>query len=142
MSSRTAIVRDLLLTFAPPRGMQGITMPTALRSYWVYILSSRSRTLYTGMTNDLELRVKQHKEKIADGFTSKYNINRLVCFEGYNDVKEAIFREKQIKAWDRYTRVALIESMNPAWDDLSADWYLPNDGAVRRDSEKQVPRSS
>ena len=87
------------------------------------MLSSRSRNLYTGITNDLAKRVKQHKDKSADGFTAKYNINRLVHFEEFRDVNAAIAREKQIKGWDRAKRVALIEDDNPAWDDLSDGWY-------------------
>jgi putative endonuclease len=87
------------------------------------MLSSRSRNLYTGNTNDLANRVKQHKDKSADGLTAKYNINRLVHFEEFRDVNAAIAREKQIKGWDRAKRVALIEEDNPAWDDLSDGWY-------------------
>ena len=95
------------------------------RKYFVYIMSNPSRTLYTGLTNSLRRRVRQHKEKLIDGFTAKYNITRLVYFESHEDVHRAIEREKQIKAWTRAKRVALIESKNPKWDDLSRECDLP-----------------
>jgi putative endonuclease len=88
-----------------------------MRQYWVYILSSNSRTLYTGTTNNLELRLAQHRQGLV-GFTAKYRINRLVYFETTNDVMAAIAREKQIKSWTRAKRMALITLMNPGWDDL------------------------
>jgi putative endonuclease len=88
-----------------------------MRQYWVYIMASRSRTLYTGVTNDLEVRVAQHRLG-KNGFTAKYRITRLVYYETTEDVWVAIAREKQIKAWTRAKRLALIESVNGAWDDL------------------------
>lgn len=94
------------------------------RQYYVYIMTNRSRTLYTGMTNNLERRVYDHKNKITPGFTSKYNIDRLVYYEATNDVHVAIEREKQIKGWLRAKKITLIESVNPHWRDLSADWKL------------------
>jgi len=93
-----------------------------MKTYYVYIMTNRSRTLYTGMTNDLKRRVYEHKHKLSPGFTAKYNINRLVYFEETTDVKTAITREKQIKGWLRAKKFALIESVNPAWRDLSAEW--------------------
>jgi putative endonuclease len=93
-----------------------------MRHYYVYVLSSWSRVLYVGVTNDLERRVYQHKHKLVPGFTSKYNISRLVHYEETTDVREAIAREKQIKGWTRRKKAALIEASNPAWVDLSADW--------------------
>ncbi len=75
--------------------------------------------LYTGVTNDLENRVFQHKAKQIDGFTKKYNIHRLVYFEAFGDIRDAIAREKQIKGWLRAKKVALIESVNPRWRELS-----------------------
>jgi putative endonuclease len=92
------------------------------RKYFVYILTNRSKTLYTGMTNNLNRRIVEHKTHINPGFTSKYNINRLVYFEEWLDPRSAIAREKQIKGWLRAKKVALIESMNPEWNDLAADW--------------------
>jgi putative endonuclease len=89
-----------------------------VKSYFVYILSSASGVLYTGVTNNLKKRVMQHKQKLVAGFTKKYNVNRLVCFEIFHDVRAAIAREKQIKSWRREKRVALIESNNPKWVDL------------------------
>ncbi|MES2356399.1 MAG: GIY-YIG nuclease family protein [Pseudomonadota bacterium] len=88
------------------------------RQYYVYILSSKSRKLYVGVTNDLVKRVYQHKEKLVDGFTKQYQIDRLVYFEETPDVLSAIGREKQIKGWLRAKKVALIEASNPLWDDL------------------------
>jgi putative endonuclease len=95
------------------------------RRYFVYIMSNPSRTLYTGLTNSIRRRVREHREKRADGFTARYNITRLVYFESFGDVHNAIEREKQIKAWTRAKRVALIESVNPKWDDLSREWDQP-----------------
>jgi putative endonuclease len=87
--------------------------------YYVYIMASRSRVLYTGMTSDLQRRVYQHKQRLLPGFTSRYNVTRLVYFEETMDVREAIAREKQIKGWLRQKKVALIEDINPMWNDLS-----------------------
>lgn len=86
-------------------------------------MTNASRTLYTGVTNDLERRVYEHKNKLVPGFTAKYNITRLVYFEGSQDVVAAIAREKQIKGWLRARKVALIESVNPRWRDLSTDLF-------------------
>jgi len=93
------------------------------KRYYVYIMASRSRNLHTGITNSLERRVLQHKQGSAEGFTRKYRIYRLVYFESFDDVRQAIRREKQIKAWRREKKVTLIEAGNPTWDDLAADWY-------------------
>jgi putative endonuclease len=94
-----------------------------VKQYYVYILASRSRNLYVGVTNELERRVYEHKQKLVPGFTTKYNIERLVYFEVTEDVHSAIFREKQIKVWLRSRKVSLIESVNPTWDDLSGSWF-------------------
>ena len=93
------------------------------KRYYVYIMTSPSGTLYTGMTNDLKRRVYQHKHKLIPGFTAKYNVTRLVHYEETSDVKSAIAREKQIKGWVRRKKIALIESENPKWQDLSEGWY-------------------
>jgi putative endonuclease len=95
------------------------------RRYFVYILTNPSRTLYTGMTNSLRRRVREHKLKSTPGFAAKYNITRLVYVESFVDVRNAIEREKQIKAWTRAKRIALVESTNPRWDDLSREWDQP-----------------
>jgi len=108
-------------------------MDMQARQYFVYILSSRSRTLYTGVTGDLVTRVYQHKQGTADGFTRQYNVHRLVYFEEFGTAGEAIAREKQIKGWLRAKKIGLIESMNPAWDDLSAMWYAEDRGAQQRE---------
>ena len=94
-------------------------LPTDDVTYYVYIVASRSRVLYTGLTNDLERRVFEHKNKLTPGFTAKYNVDRLVYFEDTGDVLAAIAREKQVKAWTRAKRVALIESTNSDWRDLA-----------------------
>ncbi len=93
------------------------------RSYYVYIMTNRTRTLYTGVTNNLQRRVYEHKHKVNQGFTSKYNINQLVYYEETNSIHVAIAREKEIKNWLCRHEVALIETMNPTWRDLSTDWY-------------------
>ena len=94
-----------------------------MRQYYVYIMTNRSKTLYTGVTNDLLRRVYEHKNKMVEGFTKKYNITKLVYYEDTNDVEEAIAREKQIKGWLRRKKIALIESINPEWKDLSEEWF-------------------
>jgi putative endonuclease len=91
-----------------------------MRRYFVYILSSVSRTLYIGVTNDIERRVREHKQGLVPGFAAKYRISRLVYVEETTDVRAAIAREKQIKAWRRAKKIELIESVNPDWKDLSA----------------------
>ena len=95
------------------------------RTYYVYLMASKSRTLYVGVTNHLRRRVHEHKEKLLKGFTSKYNISRLVHFEATNDIRAALGREEEIKAWRRQKKVALIEAANPEWRDLSDAWTLP-----------------
>ena len=92
------------------------------KRYYVYIMASRSRTLYTGVTNDVYRRALQHKKGEVEGFTKRYNINRLVHYEEFKYVDNAIKREKQIKAWTRAKRLALIQSENPTWQDLADGW--------------------
>jgi putative endonuclease len=94
------------------------------RQYFVYIITNKSRTLYTGVTNNLERRVYEHKNKLVPGFTSRYNIRTLVYFEETPDVISAIAREKQIKGWLRSKKISLIEAVNPQWIDLSAEWFV------------------
>ncbi len=89
------------------------------RLYAVYIATNASRTLYTGVTNDLQRRMFEHREGKAPGFTQQYRIRRLVYFETTPDVQAAIAREKQIKGWLRTKKIALIESVNPGWEDLT-----------------------
>jgi putative endonuclease len=99
--------------------------------YYVYIMTNKSRTLYTGMTNDLERRVYEHKHKLIKGFTSKYNITKLVWYETLSTPDEAIEWEKRIKGWLRSKKIALIESMNPNWEDLSQTWWADRDSSLR-----------
>ena len=93
--------------------------------YYVYIMASQRGTLYTGVTNDLGRRMYEHKHKLGSQFTKKYNVSKLVYYESTQDVLSAIAREKQIKAWRRNKRAALIESVNPYWVDLAEQWYNP-----------------
>lgn len=90
-----------------------------MREYYVYIMTNRSGTLYTGMTSNLKRRVYEHKEKLISGFTKKYNIDRLVWYDVTTDVKAAIAYEKKIKGWLRKKKIKLIESKNPEWNDLA-----------------------
>lgn len=92
------------------------------RQYFVYIMANKGGVLYVGVTSELEARIYQHKNKLLDGFTKRYNVTRLVYFEASNDVVAAIAREKQIKGWRRSKKIALIESMNSDWRDLSEGW--------------------
>ncbi|MBR5806652.1 MAG: GIY-YIG nuclease family protein [Oscillospiraceae bacterium] len=92
--------------------------------YYVYILSNwNNQVIYIGVTNNLERRIYEHKNKLIDGFTKKYNIDKLVYFEETTDVKAAIEREKQLKCWKREKKNILINSINPEWNDLSISWY-------------------
>jgi putative endonuclease len=100
-----------------------VTMPDY--DYYVYIMASKSRVLYTGMTNNLFARVLEHKSNQIEGFTKRFRVHRLVYFESFNYVLSAITREKEIKHWVRQRRVALIESKNPTWEDLAERWFTP-----------------
>ena len=90
--------------------------------YYVYIMASYRGTLYTGVTNDLTRRVFEHRERIVDGFTKKYNVTKLVYYEVTSDIRSAIAREKQIKGWRRSRKVALVEASNPYWVDMAEEW--------------------
>ena len=93
-------------------------------SHYVYIMTNHLTTvLYIGATNDLERRVFEHKKKFAEGFTKKYNVDRLVYFEETDDRTAALERERQLKGWLRRRKAELVETMNPQWRDLSADWF-------------------
>jgi len=93
------------------------------KQYYVYMMSNKSGTFYTGMTNNLERRVFEHKNKLVGGSTKRYNINRLLYFDSTDDVGYAIEREKQIKGMLRSKKVELIKSINPTMGDLSKDWF-------------------
>ena len=103
-----------------------------MKEYAVYILSNHARTLYTGVTNDLERRVREHKRGEETGFTTRYRIHRLVYFEAHRDVRDALRREKTIKGWTRTKKVALIEEANAGWLDLAVhlDEPVPNTGGT------------
>ncbi|MFN8361447.1 MAG: GIY-YIG nuclease family protein [Candidatus Kapaibacterium sp.] len=94
-----------------------------MAEFYVYILSNPYRTLYIGVTNNLKRRIYEHKQKIVEGFTQKYDITRLVYFEQTTDIRSAIQREKQLKGWLRAKKITLIESVNPNWQDLSESWF-------------------
>ena len=96
-----------------------------MKQYYVYILASKKNgVLYIGMTNDLIKRVFEHKNKMIDGFTKKYNVSKLVYYEHTTDVHAALAREKEIKKWRREKKNALVASMNPEWNDLSLEWQV------------------
>ena len=117
----TTRVAESAVVSALPRCCMMLAMHSG--SHFTYIMASRSHTLYIGVTGELQKRVFEHKWKERDGFTARYNCDRLVWFESYQDVTKAIAREKQLKGWRRDKKIALIEKMNPAWVDLSRDWY-------------------
>ena len=93
------------------------------RRFFVYIMTNASRTLYVGMTNNLERRVYEHKQKLVSGFTRRYNITLLVHVEEYQDPRSTIAREKEIKGWRRSKKIELIEEFNSNWADPSQEWY-------------------
>src|SRR4030042_4079921 len=98
------------------------------KQYYVYIMASKRRgTLYTGVTDDLIGRVYQHKQKIIEGFTRKYNVTKLVYYETTNDIRGAILREKRIKKWKRQWKIELIEKVNPEWKDLCEELFKNKD---------------
>ena len=100
------------------------------RTYWIYILASRSRNLYTGVTNDLQRRMIEHCNGLVPGFTSRYRIFRLVYFEPFGDIRDAIAREKEIKGWRREKKVWLIEKRNPTWHDFGEDLARCKSGSL------------
>jgi putative endonuclease len=94
------------------------------KQYYVYIMTNETNTVtYTGVTNDLLRRIQEHKNKLIEGFTKKYNINKLVYYEAGESIESAILREKQIKSWSRKEKVALINTMNPDWHDLYVELF-------------------
>lgn len=102
------------------------------KQWYVYILTNNSGTLYVGVTNDLQRRVYEHKQKLVPGFTSQYDISQLVYYEVYDSPIHAIEREKQIKNWRREKKVALIRAQNPRWLDFAADWCGDQSGPSPR----------
>jgi putative endonuclease len=90
--------------------------------FWVYIIVSRTGTLYVGVTGYLARRIRQHKIESIEGFTQKYKVHRLVYYETYDHVVMAINREKQLKGWRRGKKIALVEKANPLWKDIAEQW--------------------
>ncbi len=111
------------LACEPMYGVEGPMYLVPTKSFFVYILSNRSKTLYVGVTNNLRRRVAEYKQGIGSGFAAKYKLDRLVYYERYEDVLRAIDREKQLKGWVRRKKIALIVALNPTWKDLSEGWY-------------------
>ena len=103
------------------------------KTYFTYIVASRSQTLYIGATSNLLKRVFQHKQKTYPGFSATYNCNRLVWFERFATPEGAIAREKQLKGWIRAKKLALIKRANPTWNDLSEGWYGIDPTVDKRD---------
>ncbi len=100
-----------------------------MKTFYVYMMTNRSRVvLYIGITNSLVPRLWQHQHREMAGFTKQYKINRLVCYESFNDERDAISREKELKGWRRSKKNALVESLNPKWADLSSLLYQPARG--------------
>ena len=93
------------------------------KTYYVYLMSNDSKMLYVGVTHNLQYRVAQHKKKLVEGYTKRYNLFKLVYYETFSDVRKAIAREKELKGWLRAKKVALITNLNPAWNDLAATWF-------------------
>ena len=89
------------------------------KQYWVYIATNKSYTLYTGVTNNLQRRIYEHHNKLVKGFTEKYNINKLIYFQEFNNPNDAIAAEKRIKGWTRIKKIQLIKSVNPEFKDLA-----------------------
>jgi len=104
-----------------------------MNEYYIYVMTNHWHTLYVGVTNNLVLRVYEHKQKLIPGFTARYNLTRLAYFETTDDAGAAIAREKQIKGWLRRKKIALIESLNPQWEDLSLAWTTNEREALRPD---------
>jgi putative endonuclease len=115
----------------------GAEGPVAMKRhcYSVYIVASKSRVLYIGMTNNLERRIFEHKNDTVEGFSMQYRCHRLLYYESFDDVGKAIDREKQLKRWNRAKKICLIEQRNRTWEDLAADWSIRH----RYQPEKQVP---
>lgn len=93
------------------------------KTYYVYLMTNKSGTLYIGVTNNIRRRVREHKDKLVAGFTRRYRITRLIYYECFTDVHAAIAREKKIKGWVRRRKMDLVASTNPEWADLSDGWY-------------------
>ena len=113
-----------------------------MKSYCVYIMAGGSGVIYIGVTDDLERRVVQHKSKAVPGFTARYNLTKLVYFEVFVDIRAAIAREKELKGWLRKRKVALIESVNPGWKDLSPERVRARFAAAEKEKRDPSARAS
>jgi putative endonuclease len=109
------------------------------KTYCVYILASASRNLYTGVTNNLQRRLAEHREGLVPGFTSRYRVFRLVHYEVFNNIGRAIAREKEIKAWRREKKIWLIERQNRTWQDLSAEWFANGKQKAKTTADPSPP---
>ena len=123
--------RDRVAVLQEEKGKAEVMQPTLsassylkknMRTYYVYILSSKTRVLYIGVTNNLHRRIKEHKSKTHPGFTARHNVTRLVYFETFAYINNAIAREKKLKSWRRAKKIALVESVNASWVDLGASF--------------------
>jgi len=112
-------------------------MPKHEYQFWVYILSNRSHILYIGVTNNLAGRVADHRKLKPGSFTARYKITRLVYFERFQYINNAIARETELKRWTRAQKIALIESMNPTWEELMPDEPVPAQAPVNADSLRE-----
>ena len=121
----------------PAREYRRRTSRQSERRYYVYVMANLARTLYVGVTNDIQRRVFQHKQRQFAGFTAKYGLTRLVYFEETDRIQAALAREKQLKSWLRQRKIEQIESVNPAWGDLAAGWYESD-----QPRDKSYPKST
>ena len=111
-----------------------------MKRYFVYVMSNKSRRLYTGITSNLAKRVLQHRQKLMEGFTSRYNFDILVYFEEYSQVATALTREKELKGWRREKKLKLILGENPDWADLSLEWREDPGWALEPDARPRLRR--
>ena len=113
------------------RRQESKNMYKTVHQYYVYILSNKKNgTLYIGVTNNLERRMFQHKNKLVEGFSKKYDLTKLMYFEIFQYIEKAIEREKRLKKWKRQWKINLIEEKNPNWNDLASDWLINLDSAT------------
>ena len=116
-----------------------------VREYYFYMMASYRRALYAGVTNDLTRPVYEHQQKFVEGFTKNYNVTKLVYYEAANSIEAAFEREKQVKGWLRSKKIAIIESVNPYWEDLAKEWYqetptAPDPSAAASEPALSLPK--
>ena len=113
------------------------------KRFYVYIITNKNNTtFYIGVTNDLMRRMWEHKNELIEGFSKKYKLKKLVYYEEYEKIEDAIRREKQLKNWHREWKMNLIKEMNPEFKDLSGDWFTEMPKRVRHDSENEIPKQA